>query len=381
MPPRKRKRSGASAAPAIPFVDGFWRRDASDQVAALGAFPHPLLADTSSPAFSEDHHNNADDGTAIFNPRPSLFQPLADCESDADWLSHTLEEGQTFDEYLQFLTLRSGRFKPIANAKAKTIYLVPIGTSFEASHGRLLERLLQYTRAFFQRPAQLLPAIEILPSSSSSSRSSSGTGKKKGKAKGKAKEKARWRVRDGGRDSDITVRTHGKEGEKDFRRQLFVDDVLWRLSEYKESAAFHGDGDDAFCVMGITMEDLYSHQSDLFVAGMAAGGSKVAVFSFLRYHPHLSYSEELWHDYVSVVTAHPAAYSALFVSHARAVRASLTHLRSLTLALPLTLAHLDRTWRRSRLGRWPPRRRRRRRSRGRGRRKRRRRARLVVLLP
>merc|ERR1719197_1787482 len=45
------------------------------------------------------------------------------------------------------------------------------------------------------------------------------------------------------------------------------------------------------------MVDLYSAESDLFVAGMAAGGSRVAVFSFHRYSPFLRMSPEVWHDY------------------------------------------------------------------------------------
>ena len=48
------------------------------------------------------------------------------------------------------------------------------------------------------------------------------------------------------------------------------------------------------------MEDLYSSNPDLFVAGMAAGGSGVAVFSFHRYHPLIRMSPEDWHDVVYV---------------------------------------------------------------------------------
>jgi hypothetical protein len=50
-----------------------------------------------------------------------------------------------------------------------------------------------------------------------------------------------------------------------------------------------------FCLMGVTMEDLYSDPSDLFVAGMAAGGSNVAVFSFHRYHPNLKMDPGEWY--------------------------------------------------------------------------------------
>lgn len=68
------------------------------------------------------------------------------------------------------------------------------------------------------------------------------------------------------------------------RIQLHVDPVLSLLADYRATSA---EGQACFCVMGITMEDLYSSPSDLFVAGMAAGGSNVAVFSFHRYVPVL----------------------------------------------------------------------------------------------
>jgi len=45
------------------------------------------------------------------------------------------------------------------------------------------------------------------------------------------------------------------------------------------------------------MEDLYDGPTDLFCAGMAFGGDKVAVFSLGRYHPFLKMSPSHWHDY------------------------------------------------------------------------------------
>jgi archaemetzincin len=49
--------------------------------------------------------------------------------------------------------------------------------------------------------------------------------------------------------------------------------------------------------MAVTMEDLYQTSPDLFVSGMAAGGSKVAVFSFGRYHPHIKIHPGNWFEY------------------------------------------------------------------------------------
>ena len=48
--------------------------------------------------------------------------------------------------------------------------------------------------------------------------------------------------------------------------------------------------------MGINLEDLYDGPSDLFCAGMALGGDKIAVFCFARYHPLVKmYPEKWWH--------------------------------------------------------------------------------------
>ncbi|KAJ1635446.1 hypothetical protein T492DRAFT_902623 [Pavlovales sp. CCMP2436] len=75
--------------------------------------------------------------------------------------------------------------------------------------------------------------------------------------------------------------------------QLHVDPLLSKLTGLFDSAA----NADLFCLVGITLADLYSSPSDLFVAGMAAGGSGVAIFSFARYHPHVALSETHWWDY------------------------------------------------------------------------------------
>ena len=54
--------------------------------------------------------------------------------------------------------------------------------------------------------------------------------------------------------------------------------------------------DDAICLVSLTTEDLYESEPDLFVAGMAAGNQRVAVFSLFRYSPTLTFSPELWYD-------------------------------------------------------------------------------------
>ena len=43
------------------------------------------------------------------------------------------------------------------------------------------------------------------------------------------------------------------------------------------------------------MSDIYEAGPDLFVAGMAAGLHRVAVFSFCRYNPKIEFSPEFWY--------------------------------------------------------------------------------------
>lgn len=71
--------------------------------------------------------------------------------------------------------------------------------------------------------------------------------------------------------------------------QIFVEKILDLL---KRSVP-----NDAHCLVAITLHDLYSDSSDLFIAGLANGNCRVAAFSFFRYDPRLDFSEEFWYDW------------------------------------------------------------------------------------
>ena len=53
--------------------------------------------------------------------------------------------------------------------------------------------------------------------------------------------------------------------------------------------------------MALTMSDLYDTNSDLFVAGMAAGNHRVGVFSLKRYDPTVTFASDNWYD---IITGH-----------------------------------------------------------------------------
>ena len=90
------------------------------------------------------------------------------------------------------------------------------------------------------------------------------------------------------------------------RLQVHVNPLLSQLSKIREAGGTAVDS--CYAVMGITMIDLFSSPEDLFVAGMAAGASNVAVFSFHRYHPCLKMDPECWSDYSYVGRASEYSY-------------------------------------------------------------------------
>jgi archaemetzincin len=210
---------------------------------------------------------------------PPLFGPLPAPYNDLDWLATVKEEGQGFENYVEFVTTRSGRFKDKQSPNRHTICLVPIVRKAEGGTewpecGPSLEELTRLTTLYFDRPVTILPSVTITVKSTkvgvwqcSDSKQFSGKGK-------------------------IRLRAEADLG----RCQMHVDPLLLELSKMREQIPEHKEH-APFCLMGVTMMDLFSHDTDLFVAGMAAGESKVAVFSFHRYHPCIKMDSMYWQDY------------------------------------------------------------------------------------
>ena len=282
---------------------------------------------------------------------PSLYIPTKRSETsqatpkpadELDWLAQVPEEGQTFNDYITALTTRrTGRIKPLANADGIDIYLLPILRTKQArvgrgatttttaapdadgvvepswpSHGPPLEPLIQYTSAFFDRHVHLLPpalvyAKNISTGTTCTASTSSASTKKKRKKNDSmplnmfASSTSKGNFKIFFPNANGTMGKHvNVAGRADFqsdRIQLKVDSLLDELSAYRYNRINSGGlsskhGKD-FCIMGITMEDLYDGPKDLFCAGMAFGGDKVAVFSFARYHPFLKMHPLHWHHY------------------------------------------------------------------------------------
>ncbi len=167
---------------------------------------------------------------------PSLqraFDPTDDFEpvpapGPSDWLAVHPESGQSFEQFV-----RSGPNRP--DKRRSILYLQPLG-EFREGEAPPLHSLREYAAAYFALEVRVLPGLNL-------------------------------------DELNITTRRNPTTGN----RQLLTTDMLTAL---KKRIA-----DDAFCLLGITMEDLYPEPSWNFVFGQASLRERVGVYSFARYDP------------------------------------------------------------------------------------------------
>ncbi|HYY14678.1 MAG TPA: archaemetzincin [Chthoniobacterales bacterium] len=162
-----------------------------------------------------------------FAPDTEAFQPIPQ-PGRSDWLAVHPEPGQTF---VQFKASRPNR----PTQDRHLIYLQPLG-GFVPERSPALDKLREFAAAFFAMEVKVLPAIAI-------------------------------------EHSRFTTRRNPLTGN----RQILTGDVLQFLQSHVAN--------DAFCVLGITMEDLYPEPSWNFVFGQASLRERVGVYSFARYDP------------------------------------------------------------------------------------------------
>lgn len=168
---------------------------------------------------------------------PLNIRPLFDAASSEfseiqrprpmDWLAAQSESGQTFD---QFVASRPNR----PSAQRYIIYFQPVG-DFSETSGPSLQQLRDFTSAFFQKPVVILRPIEVLPS--------------------------------------FRSRINPNSGNK----QILTTDVLAFLKSRVPS--------DGYCVLAVTMEDLYPDPAWNYVFGEASLRDRVGIFSLVRYDP------------------------------------------------------------------------------------------------
>lgn len=166
-------------------------------------------------------------------PWPRLLAPGADFApvrqpEPGDWLATHAEAGQTFVQF------RDGEiFRP--SAAHGVLYLQPLG-AFPRETSPALEDLRRYAAAFFQLRAVVLPAEPV----------------------------------DGGA---FEPRVNAQSGRRQLHTRRIHDRLRARLPA------------DAFCVVAVTMDDLYPDPRWNFVYGEAVPDWRVGVFSFARYDP------------------------------------------------------------------------------------------------
>jgi archaemetzincin len=155
-----------------------------------------------------------------------FFAPIPPPGS-SDWLANHREDGQTFEQFARGTANRPDQTR-------SKLYLQPLGV-FDPAHSPDLKQVQAFAEHFFQLDVQVLPQVELagLPIKS--------------------------RVRDSG------------------LRQLLSTDVL-RWCEGRLPP-------DAYCLLAVTMEDLYPDERWNFVFGQASLNKRVGVYSFARYVP------------------------------------------------------------------------------------------------
>jgi archaemetzincin len=161
------------------------------------------------------------------------FEPIPD-PRPGDWLAEHRERGQTYDDFLEL-----GPQRP--DSVRNRIYLQPLG-GFPEDRSPPVDVLREFASAYFAMDVVVLPSLDL-------------------------------------RSAPITSRVNPQTR----KRQILTTDVLALLRGKLPR--------DAFCMLGVTMEDLYPQPSWNFVFGQASLRERVGVFSFARYDPAF-YGEE-----------------------------------------------------------------------------------------
>jgi archaemetzincin len=160
-------------------------------------------------------------------PDKNSFDPIPE-PNPGDWLAVHNERGQTFAEFKASQPNRPGQNQQV-------IYLQPLG-DFMHDRSPSNDKLREFAAAFFAMEVKVLPPIKI--------------------------------------DRSIFVTRRNPITNNP---QILTGDVLNFLKARIPA--------DAFCILAITMEDLYPEPSWNFVFGQASVRERVGVYSFARYDP------------------------------------------------------------------------------------------------
>lgn len=176
----------------------------------------------------------------VLHPGDDFF-PL-EKPNPGDWLAEHKEPGQTFAQF------SASPFNRPDNIRKK-IYLQPLG-AFAKDSSPSIGILRDYARVYFAMDVEVLPSVML--------------------------------------KDEFTPRINRLTG----KRQILSTDVLDFLKARLP--------DDAFCLLAVTMEDLYPEPAWNFVFGQASLTERTGVYSFARYDPAF-YGEKRGPDYEKII--------------------------------------------------------------------------------
>jgi archaemetzincin len=247
MPPkRKLKDDGADA--SIPFAKGFKRPSRLEQIKAAG-----FASEATTPV---EYHGF-----------PEFFSPIPDPSHIDDWLAQDTESRESYAAWLKFWNENHRR----KAAEGRTVvYLQPIGP-FTNDAVFSLDGLASFVKTYYPATVvQLLEPLNIEATAEQRSLTVVRLVSRGDRAPRPTRVPLDWR-RSHAYDS------HALSAAQLAKGQYGVMPLLRALHVCKPA--------DAFCIIGVTMEDLYDGAEDSFTVGMANGGSGEAIFSFARYDP------------------------------------------------------------------------------------------------
>ena len=173
---------------------------------------------------------------------PQDFEPIPRPIS-GDWLEEHRESGQTFNQFKQQGWSQPDEYRNI-------IYLQPLG-KFSQDKSPSLNLLQAFVGIYYGINVTIHPALNL-------------------------------------KKHRITIRINPYIRNL----QILTSDILDILKKQLP--------EDAFCLMGISMDDLYPHPSWNFVFGQASFQDRVGVYSFARYHPAF-YKEQPGEDFNQIL--------------------------------------------------------------------------------
>ncbi|XP_060063750.1 uncharacterized protein LOC132544200 [Ylistrum balloti] len=264
MPKQKSKKNNRH----VPYAVGFKPPPEQAKIKAIGSCPIvPELDPQSSDGFE-------------------FFPPIPQPTSIDDWLAQYNEEGQSYWDYLKqspWLSKRKLKYMPqlfVHNGRTilekypnGKIYLLPLG-DFTGENCVKFKYLIEFSQIYLGIPVVELPGIALEEENHKIFWTEN------------PEDRPIYGKRSSARKRKFEINSRFHPATK--RIQLKMDETLLRLKSLIPA--------DAICMVGLTMYDLYGDDTDLFVAGMAAGNHRVAVFSFNRYDPALTFSIEKWYD-------------------------------------------------------------------------------------